>query len=259
MIPRSGARDAREAGGLAGGLLAGWQAISTDAGALATMKYLVGYSGGADSQVALDLALEKYDDVEIIFIDTSIEFPETKAMMLKTAQHYGLDIRILKAGKTFEEYLSDFGGMYPSWRRRWCQDRLKERPLTRYINSLKVPVTVIDGIRRDESASRKKRPPLEPHKSGKWDIEHIIFEWDKQTVFDHITLHHLPLNPLYRKGYSRVSCWFCPYTPKAENALLRETHPHLYAKAEAWAEKYGRRFCYPVEDCAGITRLTKGL
>lgn len=237
----------------------GRQALSTIAGASNPMKYVVGYSGGADSQVALDLALKLHDDVEIVFIDTSIEFPETKAMLLKTAKHHGLPIKTLRAGKTFEEYLESFGGMYPSWRRRWCQDRLKERPLTRYINSLKVPVTVIDGIRRDESAARKKRSPLEPHKSGKWDIDHIIFEWDKRAVFDHIRENKLPLNPLYKLGYSRVSCWFCPFTPKAENALLRKTHPDLYAKAEGWSAKYGRRFCYPVEDCAEIIGLSKGL
>ena len=234
------------------------------------MKYLVGYSGGADSQVALDLALQTYDNVEIIFIDTSIEYPETLDIMLKTAKFYGLEIKFLRAAKTFEEYLDDFGGMYPSWRRRWCQDRLKERPLKKYINSLirgglrrdaqeqdatssppsgsSVAVTVIDGIRYDESSARKKRNPLEPHKSGKWDIEHIIFNWSKENVFDHIKIHNLPLNPLYAMGYSRVGCWFCPFTPIAENRLLRSTHPELYEKALEWANRYGRRFCYPVED-----------
>ena len=281
MIPRSSARDAREAGGLAGGLAAGRQAFSTDAGALSRMKYLVGYSGGADSQVALDLALAKYDDVEIIFIDTSIEFPETVDMMLETAKFYGLEIRFLRAAKTFEEYLESFGGMFPSWRRRWCQDRLKERPLKRYINSLirgglrrdaqekaggssppsgsSPPITVIDGIRSDESTARKKRSPLEPHRSGKWDIEHIIFDWTKDQVFEYIRTHGLPLNPLYELGYSRVSCWFCPFTPKAENVLLRSTHPDLYHKAEEWGAKYGRRFCYPVEDCSLSPCFAKGL
>ena len=270
MIPQSSARGAREAGGLAGGLLAGGQAFSTTAGAFKRMKYLVGYSGGADSQVALDLALAKYDDVEIIFIDTSIEYPETLDMMLKTAKFYGLEIRFLRAGKTFEEYLESFGGMYPSWRRRWCQDRLKERPLKKYINSLirgglrrdaqeeaggssrlaapHRPVTVIDGIRRDESNARKKRSPMEPHRSGKWDIEHIIFDWTKAAVFEYIRIWNLPLNPLYKMGYSRVGCWFCPFTPKGENQLLRFSHPELYAKAQEWANRYGRRFCYPIED-----------
>ena len=90
---------------------------------------------------------------------------------------------------------------------------------------------------------------MEPHRSGKWDIEHIIFHWTKYEVFDYIREYKLPLNPLYWMGYSRVSCWFCPFTPIADNQLLRSTHPELYAKAVEWAGRYGRRFCYPVEDC----------
>jgi len=245
------------------------------------MKYLVGYSGGADSQVALDLALQNYDDVTIVFIDTSLEFPETFETVTATAKHYGLEIIFLRAAKTFEEYLADFGGMYPSWRRRWCEDRLKERPLRRYINTLlrgglrrdaqegaggssqqscsSPPITVIDGIRGDESPARKKRNPLELHKSGKWHIEHTIFNWSKKNVFDHIEIHDLPLNPLYAMGYSRVSCWFCPFTPVADNRLLRSTHPDLYAKAKEWSEKYGRRFCYPVEDCEKLDTDTHTL
>jgi len=266
---------------LAGRLAGSRQALNMSGGVSAAMKYLVGYSGGADSQVALDRALYLYADVEIIFIDTSLEFPETYATVEATAKYYGLDIRVLRAGKTFEEYLADFGGMYPSWRRRWCQDRLKERPLRKYINSLlrqglrrvaqeeaatspqqscdSVAVTVIDGIRGNESPARAKRSPMEPHRSGKWDIEHIIFDWTKKDVFEYIEHWKLPLNPLYDMGYSRVSCWFCPFTPQAENALMRKTHPELYAKAEEWSAQYGRRFCYPVEDCSLSQSFAKGL
>ncbi|NIA09218.1 MAG: phosphoadenosine phosphosulfate reductase family protein [Nitrospiraceae bacterium] len=239
------------------------------------MKYVVGYSGGADSQVALDLALWKYDDVEIIFIDTSLEFPETLATVEATAKFYNMDIRFLRAPKTFEEYLESFGGMYPSWRRRWCQDRLKERPWKKYMNSLigrglrrgkqkktagsssqtmtSPAVTAIDGIRSDESSSRAKRKQIELHRSGKWMIKHIIFDWTKPRVFRYIHDHDLPLNPLYAMGYSRVSCWFCPFSPIADNQILPKLHPDLYAKAQEWAEKYGRRFCYPVEDQAQAT------
>ena len=234
------------------------------------MKYLVGYSGGADSQVALDLALKKYDDVEVIFIDTSLEFPETYQTVFETGKFYGLEIKVLRAGKTFEEYLEDFGGMYPSWRRRWCQDRLKERPLKKHINSVirlkshlpvcfkaddsgqetcpSPSVTVIDGIRSDESSARKMRSPMEPHRSGKWEIEHIIFDWNKDRVFKYIDEHELPLNPLYSMGYSRVSCWFCPFSPMSDNKILPKTPPDLYEKAREWERKWGRRFNYVIED-----------
>jgi phosphoadenosine phosphosulfate reductase len=108
---------------------------------------------------------------------------------------------------------------------------------------------VIDGIRKDESRARAKRQPLEIHKRGGWQIEHTIFNWSRENVFEHIRIHDLPLNPLYEMGYKRVSCWFCPFTPKADNMILKVKHPKLYAQAERWAERWGKRFCYPVEDC----------
>jgi len=250
----------------------------TDGRRLRHMKYVVGYSGGADSQVALDLALKKYDDVEIVFIDTSLEFPETLATVEATAKFYQLEIKFLRAPKTFEEYLADFNGMYPSWRRRWCQDRLKERPWKKYMNSLirgglrrdaqggtaashppaaaSAAVVAIDGIRKEESPARRKRNPIEPHKSGKWTIEHIVYHWTKKGILDYIHNHGLPLNPLYAMGYSRTSCWFCPFTPVAENRLLRKTHPDLYEKAKEWERKYGRRFNYVIEDQAQIAGKT---
>lgn len=271
MIPRYGDKRTSTAGELAGAKTRKQQALLLPDAGIENMKYVVGYSGGADSQVALDLALQAYDDVEIVFCNTTLEFPETLKTISATARYYGLEIKFLHPTKSFDEYLTDFGGMYPSWRRRWCTERLKERPLRRYISSLcksclrrdehkpasssaaKTPrselVTSIDGIRRAESNARRKRQPVEIHKRGGWRIEHIIFEWSKPDVFAYIREHGLPLNPLYEMGYSRVGCWFCPFSPVADNRILQVQHPKLYAQAEAWGKKWGKRFCYPVEDC----------
>ena len=71
----------------------------------------------------------------------------------------------------------------------------------------------------------------------------------KSEIFAYIDKRGLPLNQLYEMGYSRTSCWFCPFTPQEENALLRKTHKKLYEKAKEWERLYGRRFNYVVEDC----------
>ena len=227
------------------------------------MINIVGYSGGADSQVALDIALKLYDDVRVVFCDTSLEFPETLATIKKTEQYYGIKIDVLRAPKTFEEYLTDFGGMYPTLWRRWCTERLKERPLIKYVGAIcrteaksqpvgtprEFYVTSIDGIRKNESRARSKRTEVEVHKRGKWRIEHIIFNWTKPEVYEYIRLRGLPLNPLYGMGYSRTGCWFCPYATKTNNRILQKAHPELYAQALGFAAKWGRDFCYPVVDC----------
>lgn len=235
------------------------------------MHYVVCYSGGADSQVALDLALLQYDDVEIIFCDTGLEFPETYATIEETAEFYNMDIKYLRAGKTFEEYLESFNGLYPSMQRRWCTDRLKTRPLTKYIRSLlrgglrrdaleqgppsrePVPdsaiICEVDGIRRDESRWRAARVRVEPRRGATWNQIHQVFGMTKPEIFAYISRAGLPLNPLYELGYRRASCWFCPFTSQAENVLLRKTHKELYEQAKEWERRYGRRFNYVCEDC----------
>jgi phosphoadenosine phosphosulfate reductase len=250
----------------------------TDAGETGDkMRYVVCYSGGADSQVALDLALLKYDDVEIIFCDTCLEFPETYKTIEETAKFYNMDIKYLRAGKTFEEYLDSFNGLYPSIQRRWCTDRLKTRPLTKYIRSLlrgglrreaqepgsprreQVPdsaiIAEIDGIRRDESRWRAARARVEPRRNATWNQIHQVFELSKTEIFAYIDKHGLPLNPLYELGYTRASCWFCPFTSQAENQLLRKTHKLLYEQAKEWERLYGRRFNYVVEDCEKLNNF----
>jgi len=241
------------------------------------MRYVVCYSGGADSQVALDLALLQYEDVEIIFCDTGLEFPETYKTIEETAKFYKLPIKFLRAGKTFEEYLESFNGLYPSLQRRWCTERLKTRPLTRYIRSLlrgglrrdalpsgspsrePVPdsaiICEVDGIRRDESRWRANRVRVEPRKGATWNQIHQVFGMTKPEIFAYIKKGGLPLNPLYELGYSRTSCWFCPYTTEKENALLRNTHKKLYEKAKEWEKLYGKRFNYVIEDCEKFDKL----
>ena len=206
------------------------------------MKYLIGYSGGKDSQVALDLALKKYENTEVFFVDSGLEFPETLETIKKTEKFYNIEIVRLYPAKSFEEYLKDFGGFWPSPRRRWCRERLKERPIKKYINSQKERIRVIDGIRKYESWKRAKRQKIEMHRSGKWRIEHIVFNWREEKIFRYIAEKNLPLNPLYSLGFPRASCWLCPFASQETNNLVAKTHPELHKYAEELKKRYGNCF-----------------
>ena len=206
------------------------------------MKYLVGYSGGIDSQVALDLVIHRYENIEVFFIDTGLEFPETIDMINETEKYYDIEIRRINPPKTFEEYLISFHGFWPSPQRRWCTDRLKDRPIRKYVNAQKENVRLVDGVRKYESWRRMKREKLEWHKSGKWRIEHIVFHWRKERIFQYAYKNNLPINPLYALGFPRVSCWLCPFASQKTNDLVTKYHPKLAAKAQKWREQYGNDF-----------------
>ena len=48
----------------------------------------VSISGGKDSLVTLALAVKAFNEVDILFIDTGLEFEETKENVIKTAQFF---------------------------------------------------------------------------------------------------------------------------------------------------------------------------
>jgi 3'-phosphoadenosine 5'-phosphosulfate sulfotransferase (PAPS reductase)/FAD synthetase len=65
----------------------------------------VSYSGGKDSTVLLDLVRQIHPDVEAVFIDTGLEYPEVKEM----AKEYGATI--LKPTLSFRQVIQKYG--YP--------------------------------------------------------------------------------------------------------------------------------------------------
>jgi 3'-phosphoadenosine 5'-phosphosulfate sulfotransferase (PAPS reductase)/FAD synthetase len=66
----------------------------------------VSFSGGKDSTVLLDLARRIYPDIEAVFIDTGLEYPEIK-QFVKTKEN----VTIIKPEMRFDEVIKRYG--YP--------------------------------------------------------------------------------------------------------------------------------------------------
>ena len=72
-------------------------------------QVFVSTSGGKDSAVLLDLARRVYPDIEAVFVDTGLEYPEVRNIVINLS-----NITILKPKKTFVEVVKEFGWCYPS-------------------------------------------------------------------------------------------------------------------------------------------------
>ena len=69
----------------------------------------VSFSGGKDSTVLLDLARRAYPDIEAVFVDTGLEYPEIR-QFVKTKEN----VTILRPKMRFDEVIKKYGWNYPS-------------------------------------------------------------------------------------------------------------------------------------------------
>jgi DNA sulfur modification protein DndC len=146
---------------------------------LDTRPWIIGFSGGKDSSVILqlvwtalrELPKEKLTKpVHIVCNDTLVENPKIVEWIDKSlvnierqAQKEGLPFIVKKTTPILEDtfWVNLIGKGYPSPNTtfRWCTDRLKIKPTSRYIQKQieqSGEVIILLGTRSDESNNRKK-------------------------------------------------------------------------------------------------------
>ncbi|MCQ6254827.1 phosphoadenosine phosphosulfate reductase family protein [Methanocaldococcus sp.] len=199
------------------------------------------FSGGKDSSVSTLLANKVIDDLEVIFIDTGLEFKETIKFVKKFAKEYDINLVILR-GKDFWEYLGKFG--IPTKDYRWCNSICKLEPLKEYLKKYK-KVYTIDGSRKYESFTRSK---LEYERKSSFIENQInifpILDWKGTDVWSWIYLNDVMYNELYDKGFERIGCFMCPSALNSEFLRVKELYPELFNK---WVEVL-KRFGYSEDE-----------
>lgn len=195
---------------------------------------LVTTSGGKDSSVCVELALRAGIEFEVAHNHTTADAPETVRFVrseFKRLEAMGIrcivNYPIYKGKPTSMWNLIPQKLMPPTRAVRYCCAILKERcGRGRYITT---------GVRWAESNRRAERRgiyetmPSDPSKKvvlnndnddrrrlfETCSLQHKaicnpIIDWTDADVWDFIQSEHIPLNPLYGCGFSRVGCIGCP-------------------------------------------------
>lgn len=225
----------------------------------ATDKVAVAFSGGRDSLVALHLTMQIKPDVPVMFVNTSIEFPETRAYVHQIARDWNLNFYEVKptvnfwklaeeqgipvAGRgntTFMRDLSKKAGVKLS---NSCCRRMKETPARQFYREHGIE-GVVTGLRVSESLMRKLNfadyGALRYSSTYNTLVAWPLYAWTDADIASYVEVKALPLNPLYGMGYKRVGCWAClqdMFHKDSRLFILQHQHPHLY---EAVRKKFGR-------------------
>ena len=207
----------------------------------------VSFSGGKDSLVAYGLASQAADDVELMYIDTGLEFPETVEYVRAFAEEHGNRLHVASGGNGFWDNVDAFGP--PAKDFRWCCKVCKLGPITDLIDTEFPDGTVtVEGNRWLESYARSgigfvTRNPFVPNQINLNPIR----SWTAAEVWLYILSHGLRYNPLYDRDFERIGCYLCPSCLSSEWRNTGRIHPELYSRWEDHLHSYAESRGLPEE------------
>lgn len=200
--------------------------------------YFVGFSGGKDSQVLLELVKRAGVKYKAYYSVTTNDPPKNVRFI---REHYP-DVIFIHPEKNFYTLITEKG--LPSITKRYCCAILKE--------GYGIGKTCLIGVRREESAKRAKYNEIDiisnrkehKDKTRKHTIESIetnehqcikgkdrlniypILNWTTKDVWQFIKDNNLPTNPCYEdKG--RVGCMVCPFAQRKEIERYERQYPKM--------------------------------
>jgi len=168
----------------------------------------VGFSGGKDSVVLLDLCRRAGINHEAHYAYTPMDPPELKAFI----KRYD-GVMVEKPERSFIACIRKHAIM-PTRSRRWCCEDWKH-------GGGDMDTTIL-GIRREESAKRSNRRRIEQcnKQPGRVFINPIL-DWTTTDVWNYIRERNLRTCELYREGWTRIGCVLCPMTRDTERQMAR--------------------------------------
>jgi 3'-phosphoadenosine 5'-phosphosulfate sulfotransferase (PAPS reductase)/FAD synthetase len=234
-----------------------------------TVKHIVGFSGGIDSQACARWVLNRYPAEDVILLNSNAggnEHPLTTAFIAEYSEKihpiipvtpkvkdvHGRPGVIAEMGLDPEQDLTfDLLAMiykrFPSRRAQFCTENLKLNPMLRWVreNLVDTEFERWAGVRRDESEKRSMTPIRAFDPLFDCYVNHPLADWTKQMCFDYVLQYGEPINPIYALGFIRVGCSPCINSDKDSIANWADRSPESIDKLRAWEKRTGFTFFAP--------------
>ncbi len=205
-----------------------------------TVRHILALSGGKDSAALAVYLKDKIPDLEYVFLDTGCELLETYEFLERMRAVLGIKITVIRARRSFDNWLKLKNYYLPSPQKRWCTETLKLKPYEEYIRDDHVYSYI--GIRADEDRDGyiSSKPNIIPRYPF---VEDEMIYKDIEYLLESSGLGF----PGYYRWRSRSGCYFCFFQQKIEWVNLHRYHPDLFLKAMSYEKvdpKTSKRFTW---------------
>lgn len=163
-------------------------------------------SFGAEGVVLIDLLARVAPRTPVIYLDTGFHFRETEELKEQLRERYDLNLVEQRAALSVAEQDALYGERLYARDPDACCRLRKVEPLREALAGYDAWIA---ALRRDQSPTRAGIGVVE------WSPRHGLLKlnplaaWTRGQVWDYITRHHLPYNPLYDEGYASIGCAPC--------------------------------------------------
>ncbi len=158
-------------------------------------------------------ALGLQEHMDVVFVDTGVNFPETLETVERIRSEYGLNIVTLHPARTMEQQCREAGVLYitPEGQKQCCHLRKKE-PLLQIKGRYSA---MLGSLRRSSGGRRAAIPPLALDTELNLIRVYPMFRMTTEEMNSYIERHNVIYNSLHDQGYPTVSCNRCT-TPVLE-------------------------------------------
>jgi phosphoadenosine phosphosulfate reductase len=144
--------------------------------------------------------------VRVFNLNTGYQFRETLELRDRIAEQYGIEVELVGAEASVEQFEAANGGpVYASDPDRCCFER-KIVPLRQAVVGYDA---WISSIRADQSEHRARADVVGWDR--KFDLVKVnpLLRWSRRDVWAFLVSNKVPYNPLHDQGYPSIGCWPC--------------------------------------------------